>query len=167
MEFLRPRDRNYLKRLSATIFHTYTNAQLGQASSLPSIRISTEEEEDAETARDLQLHRQKLEAELDVATTETLAFSRRRSKYNPVTIPLSVKHQVTEKTPSSMARPRSPQRKNEVNHDYLQGMLDEQLSVIRQQLVSLPHGACISATSQHRPGLCVHGVCCVLSQTVT
>lgn len=139
MEFLSPHDRNYLKRLSGTFFHKYTSARLRQATSLPS--ISTEKDVE-EAARDLQLQKQRIEAELEIFTTETLAYSRRKSKYHAVTIPLSVKHQVTE-TPSSMARPRSPQRKNEVNHEHLQSLLDEQLSVIRQQLVSL--FACLCA----------------------
>ena len=135
MEFLDPQRRNlYLKRLSASFLHSYSGADLRQASSLPTICISTEDA--AEKEHVLQLHRQQIEAELEIVTTETLASLKRRSKYQAVTIPSSVKHQVTE-TPSSMARPRSPQRKNEVDHVYLQGLLDERLAVIRQQLVSL------------------------------
>ena len=135
MEFLGPPRRNlYLKRLSASFLHSYSGADLRQASSLPTVCISTE---DAAGREDVfRVHRQRIEAELEELTTETLASLKRRSKYQAVTIPSSVKHQVTETTPgSSMARPRSPQRKNEVDH--LQGLLDERLAVIRQQLVSL------------------------------
>ena len=135
MEFLKPHHRNYyLKRLSASFLYTYSGADLRQASSLPTVCIESEEETAATHV--LQLHRQRIEAELEILTTQTLARSKRRSKYQAVTIPSSVKHQVTE-TPSAMARPRSPQRKNE---ESLQGLLDEQLAVIRQQLVSLAVG---------------------------
>ena len=133
MEFLHPQRRNlYLKRLSASFLHSYSGADLRQATSLPTVCISTE---DAAAEKDVfKLHRQRIEAELEELTTETLASLKRRSKYQAVTIPSSVKHQVTETPSGNMARPRSPQRKNDV---YLQGLLDEQLAVIRQQLVSL------------------------------
>ena len=129
MEFLKPHQSHYLKRLSVSFLHTYSSSELRQASSLPTVCVNTEEDGAAE-----QLHRQRIEAELEILTTQTLARSnKRRSKYQAVTIPSSVKHQVTE---TAMARPRSPQRKNEVDHEYLQGLLDEQLAVIKQQLVS-------------------------------
>lgn len=140
MEFLKPQ-RNYLKRLSAAfLYSSYPGADLRQATSLPTICIVSPEEA---TAHILQLHRQRIEEELEVFTTQTLARTKRRSKYHAVTIPSSVKHQVTE-TPSTttttttaaMARPRSPQKKNEMDHEYLQSQLDEQLAAIRQQLVS-------------------------------
>ena len=132
MEFRKPRSRNYLKRLSVGFLQFHPDSRVRPASSLPSVRVEGEEE----AARDFQLYiRRQIEAEIEV---ETLTLSRRRSsgsKYLPVTVPLSVKHQVTE-TPSIMARPRSPPRKNEVDHEYLQGLLDDKLLVIRQQLVS-------------------------------
>ena len=128
MEFLGPHH-SYLKRLSISFLHSYLNTELRQASSLPTVYVSTGEE----AADALRLHREKLEAELEELTTQTLARSKRRSKYKAVTVPSSVKHQVTESAPA-MARPRSPQRKNDAD---LQGMLDEQLAAIRRQLVSL------------------------------
>ena len=137
MEFLKPQ-RNYLKRLSAAfLYSSYSGSDLRQAASLPTICIVTPEEA---AAHILQLHRQRIEEELEVFTTQTLARTKRRSKYHAVTIPSSVKHQVSE-TPSTataavMARPRSPQKKNELDHEYLQSQLDEQLATIRQQLVS-------------------------------
>lgn len=138
MTFHKTHGRNYLKRLSASLLPFNTDSLIRPASSLPSIRVTLAEEgatEDAE--RDFQLHKQQIEAELEAISTETLTLQRRssRNKYHAVTVPLSVKHQVTE-TPSTMARPRSPPRKNDVDHEYLQGLLDDKLLLIRQQLVS-------------------------------
>ena len=54
-----------------------------------------------------------------------------------VTVPSSVRYRVSRERPeSNMARPRSPQKKNDVDHEQMQLLLDQQLSDIRQQLVS-------------------------------
>ena len=121
-----------MNRLSGGIFQ-----KLRQSSSVPT-GIGYTSAEGSET-RDVQLHKQRIEAELELITKETISRTprrRRSSGYSAVTIPSSVKHQVIE-TQSAMARPRSPPRKKEVDHVYLQGLLDDQLSVIRQQLVSV------------------------------
>ena len=86
-------------------------------------------------ASDLEQQRRKVEEEVDLLTAETLS-SFRRSRYAAVTIPSSVKYKVNAGQFGSMARPRSPQKKNDVDHEQLQFLLDQQLSVIRQQLVS-------------------------------
>ena len=129
MEFRKPQE-TYLNRLSGGIFQ-----KLRPSFSVPSGVGYTSAEEDE--ARDFQLHKQRIEAELELITKEALSRPRRRSSgYAAVTVPSSVKHQVIE-TQSAMARPRSPPRKKEVDHMYLQGLLDDQLAVIRQQLVSV------------------------------
>ena len=154
MEFRKPREK-YLNRLSGGIF------QKLRSSSVPSGIGYTSAEGDE--TRDFQLHKQRIEAELELITKETLSRPRRRSSgYCAVTIPSSVKHQVIE-IQSAMARPRSPPRKKEVDHVYLQGLLDDQLSVIRQQLVSLlsarvalrivrVHISAVPCTSSWTPG---------------
>ena len=126
---------SYLNPHAGGIFQRH---RLSSATSLPSICVTTPEE-----SLDFELHRQQIEAELEIITVETLASSKRSNgKYAAVTVPPSVKHQVSQAaepntdTASNMARPRSPQKKNEVDHEYLQGLLDEQLSIIRQRLVS-------------------------------
>ena len=141
---------SYLNPHASGIFQTQRH-RLSSATSLPSICITTPEE-----SLDFELHRQQIEAELEIVTVETLASSRRsNSKYAVVTVPSSVKHQVSQAaepdtdTASNMARPRSPQKKNEVDHEYLQGLLDEQLSIIRQRLVSINLGACRLAMQLH------------------
>lgn len=114
---------NYLYRKPSRVLQKPRPASL-----LPSVPTGARE------AQDFQLHRQRIEDELEIITTERLSISRHNScKYATVTVPSSVRHLVTERPlTSTMARPRSPQKKNE---EYLQGLLDEQLSVIRQQLV--------------------------------
>lgn len=98
-------------------------------------QVVTSDQVRAVTASDLEQQRRKVEEEVDLLTAETLS-SFRRSKYAAVTIPSSVKYSVNAGQPGNMARPRSPQKKNDVDHEQLQFLLDQQLSVIRQQLVS-------------------------------
>lgn len=115
---------NYLYRNTGRVLH-----KSRPASSLLSVCT------DAREVQDFQLHRDRIEAELEILIAEKLSIRRHNScKYVRLTVPSSVKHQVTER-PSIMARPRSPQKKND---EYLQSLLDEQLSAIRQQLVSWP-----------------------------
>lgn len=118
---------SYLYRKSGRVL------QISRPASLRLLSVCADAE-----LQDLQLHRDRIEAELEILTAERLSISRQNScKYITVTVPSSVKHQVTERPLTSiMARPRSPQKKND--DEYLQSLLDEQLSAIRQQLVSWP-----------------------------
>ena len=98
-----------------------------------------------ETAANVEDRKQQIEAELDLKVQKL----RGHRKYNSVTLPLSVKFSVTGEIPSkhqqlafissslntSMARPRSPQKKQDLEHDKAELLLDQTLLSIRRKLV--------------------------------
>ena len=77
------------------------------------------------------------ESDLELRRLKENFASSRLGVRAAVTVPSSVKYRVSRERPESkMARPRSPQKKNDADHEQMQLLLDQQLSDIRQQLVS-------------------------------
>ena len=130
---------SYFSEFTVSAVHSDNNIQAEQEAANPTI---------VETPADAEERKKQIEAEIDLKVL-TLRGHR---KYNSVTLPLSVKYSVTGEVPSkqhqlaflssslnsskpNMARPRSPQKKQDLEHDKAELLLDQTLLSIRQKLV--------------------------------